>query len=88
MLSPVMRLLTLHRILIATMILFLGYFGWYQARAWQASGSGVALGMTVGCALIAVALTWYLTNLKRYVHLDDSVKSGVPPASPPSEKPQ
>lgn len=64
------KLITLHRILIATMIAFLCYFGWYQSQRWQRDGSVAALCIVVACALVAAALTWYLTHLKRYVNLD------------------
>ncbi len=66
-----MRLITLHRILIATMIAFCGYFAWFQARRWRDDGSTVALLLAIACALVGVALTWYLTNLRRFVRVDD-----------------
>lgn len=67
-----MRLLTFHRILIATMVAFLGWFGWLQAARWQAQGGRVALLLVVASGAAAAGLTWYLTHLKRYVRIDES----------------
>lgn len=85
MLPPVMRLITLHRILIATMVAFLGYFAWYQVKRWQASGSGAALAITVACVAVGLALTWYITNLKRYVQFEPPATEERPEDSAPPE---
>ncbi|MBM4016467.1 MAG: hypothetical protein FJ293_16085 [Planctomycetes bacterium] len=69
-----MKLLTLHRILITTMIVFLGYFGWWQARRWQREDDAGALALVVACGLAAAALTWYLSHLKRYVQIEPAVR--------------
>jgi drug/metabolite transporter (DMT)-like permease len=73
MLRPV-KLITLHRILIATMIAFLGYFGWWQGRRWRLEGETGALLLVIACGLAAAALTWYLTHLERYVHIEPAVR--------------
>jgi hypothetical protein len=67
-----MRLLVFHRILIATMVAFLGYFGWWQAVQWRADGSWTALAMAVASGVVAIALTLYLTNLRRFVRIDET----------------
>lgn len=67
-----MKLLVFHRILIATMVAFLGYFGWWQAAKWRADGSWMALAMAVASGVVAVVLTLYLTNLRRFVRVDET----------------
>ena len=67
-----MKLLVFHRILIATMVAFLGYFGWWQAAKWRAGGSWTALAIAVASGVVAVALTLYLTNLRRFVQVDET----------------
>lgn len=67
--SGAVKLITLHRILIATMIAFLGYFAWWQSRLWQRDGSRIALAMVIGSGIAAAALTWYLTHLRRFVRV-------------------
>ncbi len=73
-----MKLITLHRILIATMIAFLGYFGWWQSRRWQREDDASALALVVACGLAAAALTWYLTHLKRYVRIEPTAPKTAP----------
>ncbi len=80
-----MRLRTLHRILIATMVAFLGYFAWFQVKRWQASGSAIALCGTVAAVVVALALTWYLTNLERFVRFDPPKSGEGPPSGTTSE---
>jgi len=67
---PAVALLVLHRILIATLIAFCGYFVWHEARTWQRDGSGTALLLAVVFGVVAVAATWYLTNLRRFVRIE------------------
>jgi hypothetical protein len=72
------KLLTLHRILVSTSIAFCAYFAWQQIGTWKADGSGRALALAVVSALIAGVLTWYLTNLKRFVRLDPPAERREP----------
>lgn len=70
--ARIVKLLVFHRILIATMVAFLGYFAWWQVTRWRAEGSWTALAIAVASGVVAVVLTLYLTNLRRFVHLDDA----------------
>ena len=65
-----MRLITLHRILVATSIAFCAFFTWRQIQDWRASGAARPLLIAIAFALVTAALTWYLTNLRRFVDLD------------------
>ena len=69
------KLITLHRILVTTAILFSGFFVWKQLTIWRDSGSSRALFVAAAFALVTLGLTWYLSNLKRFVRLD-APKSG------------
>jgi hypothetical protein len=73
----VVTLLTLHRILITTLIAFCVFFGWQEASAYRNEGSVVALLIAVASGVVAVAASWYLANLRRYVR--------VAPRSPPQD---
>jgi hypothetical protein len=64
------RLITLHRILIGTLIAFAAFFVWHETMQWRAGAGGVALVLAILAALVAAGATWYLTNLKRFVRLD------------------
>ena len=65
-----MKLITLHRILISTMIAFCAFFVWQQIDTWKARGDRTALYVAIASAVAAVGLTWYLTNLRRFVRLE------------------
>ena len=62
-----MKLLTFHRILIVCAIVFCAVFVVHQALAWRRDGSQVALGLSIAFTVFAGALTWYLTNLRRFL---------------------
>jgi hypothetical protein len=66
------KLLTLHRILVTTAILFSAFFVWKQVGIWRDSGSSRALCVAGGFVVVALLLTWYLTNLKRFVRIESS----------------
>lgn len=64
-------LITFHRVLIAAGILFCaGFAAWtFVAAARDDAGGLWALGGVF--AVLAVALGWYLANLRRFLDLDD-----------------
>jgi hypothetical protein len=64
------KLLVLHRVLVATAIAFCAYFVWQQVGTWKADGSVRALWIALATALVAAALCWYLANLKRFVRVE------------------
>jgi len=43
---------------------------WFEATRYRKEGSTSALLVGVVCVAIAVALAWYLKNLRRFVKLD------------------
>jgi hypothetical protein len=64
------RLITLHRILVSTAIAFCAWFVWSEVGSWRRDSDRVALAGAIVAAVVAVLLTWYLTNLKRFVHVE------------------
>ena len=74
-----MKLVTLHRILVSTTIVFCGWFVWQQIVAWKAHGSVRSLGVAAASALVAVALAWYLLHLKRFVRVEPPAGRGGEP---------
>jgi hypothetical protein len=63
-------LLVFHRILVATAIAFCGVMVWFELTRYRKEGSASALLVGVVCVAVAVALAWYLKNLRRFVKLD------------------
>jgi hypothetical protein len=56
-----------HRVLIGTAIVFCAGFAAWAAWRWQASGDALGLIMALAFASAAVALTYYLRHLKRFL---------------------
>ena len=65
-------LIVFHRILVTTAILFCGVMVWFEVARWRKDGEGVALAVAAACLAAAGGLTWYLTNLKRFVKIEHS----------------
>lgn len=65
-----MKLIVFHRLLVSTSILFCGVMVWFQAIRWKNGGGFEALAVGAAFVVVAVALCWYLLNLKRFVKLD------------------
>jgi hypothetical protein len=63
-------LLVFHRILVSTAIAFCGVMVWFEVTRWRKEGSAAALVVGALCVAVAVALAWYLKNLRRFVKLD------------------
>jgi hypothetical protein len=61
-----MRLITAHRILIATSIVFFFGFSFWQLSRYLQSAEGWALLQAAGYFLAAIAFAVYLVNLKRW----------------------
>jgi hypothetical protein len=61
-----MRLITAHRILIATSIIFFFGFSFWQLSRYLQSGDGWALLQAVGYFLAAIAFAAYFVNIKRW----------------------
>lgn len=60
-----MRLITAHRILIATSIIFFFGFSFWQLSRYLQSGDGWALLQAAGYFLAAIAFAVYFVNIKR-----------------------
>jgi drug/metabolite transporter (DMT)-like permease len=61
-----MRLITAHRILIATSIFFFFGFSFWQLSRYLQSGDAWALLQAVGYFLAAIAFAVYFVNIKRW----------------------
>jgi hypothetical protein len=61
-----MRLITAHRILIATSIIFFFGFSIWQLSRYLQSGDGWALFQTAGYFLAAIGFAVYFMNIKRW----------------------
>jgi hypothetical protein len=64
-----MKLLTAHKILIASAAVFFVYFALWEARNYAASGEGWAAFRSVFYLLIALGFGVYFKNLKRLYKL-------------------
>lgn len=62
-----MLLIVFHRILIGTAIVFGVGFAVWELLAYRRTGAAENLLIGVGAAVVAVALGYYLKNLKRFV---------------------
>jgi len=62
-----MLLIIFHRILIGTAIVFGAGFAVWEVLAYRRTGALENLLIGVGAAVVAVALGYYLKNLKRFV---------------------
>ena len=58
-----MRLLTAHKILIATFVAFLTFFGVWELRAWQGGGGVQNLVIGAGSWIAAGAFSLYLKTV-------------------------
>ena len=56
-----------HRVLITTAILFCGGFAWWALGQYLVSKRPGMLALVIVFALLAVALAFYLRNLKRFL---------------------
>jgi hypothetical protein len=63
-------LIVFHRILVSTAIAFCGVMVWFETTRFRKEGSASALLVGAVCVAIAVALAWYLKNLRRFVKID------------------
>lgn len=57
-----------HRFLIGTAIIFCAGFAWWSQAAYRASGSAVQLTLAIVFGVAALALTYYLKNLRRFLY--------------------
>ena len=57
-----------HRFLIGTAIIFCAGFAWWSYAAYRASGSAGQLTLAIVFAVAALALAYYLKNLRRFLH--------------------
>ncbi|MBI2553727.1 MAG: hypothetical protein HYV92_04725 [Candidatus Rokubacteria bacterium] len=62
-----MLLIIFHRILIGTAIVFGAGFAVWEFLAYRQTGAVENLLIGIGAAVVAVALGYYLKNLKRFV---------------------
>ena len=60
-----MRLITAHRILIATGIAFFLFYALIQARLWMRTGSDAALAQAIAAPLVALGLAIYYRSLAK-----------------------
>ena len=56
-----------HRALISTGILFGIVYALWEFTAYRATGSRLSLGLSIGAAVMAVAMGYYLKNLQRFL---------------------
>jgi len=56
-----------HRLLISTAIVFCAGFAAWAAWTYRKSGEALTLVMAIASGIAAVALTYYLRNLKRFL---------------------
>jgi hypothetical protein len=61
-----MRLITAHRILIATSVIFFFGFSYWQLARYLQSGDIWALVQAIGYFLAAIGFGFYLVNIKRW----------------------
>ena len=57
-----------HRFLIGTAIVFCAGFAWWSQAAYRASGSTLQLALAIVFAVAALALAYYLKNLRRFLY--------------------
>ncbi|WP_419161949.1 hypothetical protein [Candidatus Palauibacter sp.] len=62
-----MSIISFHRFLITTAIVFCAVFAAWEFRIFATSGSLGALALGVGFAFAAAALAYYLANLARFL---------------------
>ena len=60
-------MITFHRFLITTAIIFCVVFAAWSATAYQRNGGAGTLALGVAFAAAAIALGYYLKNLKRFL---------------------
>jgi hypothetical protein len=63
-----MLLIIFHRILIGTAVVFGAGFAVWEFLAYRRTGAAENLLIGAGAVLVAVALGYYLNNLKRFVN--------------------
>lgn len=61
-----MRLITAHRILIASAVLFFVFYAVFQARRYGAGDGALALAQAIASAAVAVVLAVYYRSLRRW----------------------
>ena len=61
-------MIAFHRLLIATAIAFCAAMILWELAAWRAGAGGAALAIAGGFAVGGVALSYYLINLRRFLH--------------------
>ena len=57
-----------HRFLIGTAIVFCAGFARWSLMAYRTSGEALQLSMAIAFAVAAIALSYYLKNLRRFLH--------------------
>lgn len=62
-----MSIITFHRFLIATAILFCGVFAGWEFLRYSREGGVLELTLGVTFTLLALALIYYLVNLRRFL---------------------
>ena len=60
-------MITFHRFLITTAIIFCVVFATWSVTAYQRDGGGGALALAVAFGAAAIGLAYYLKNLKRFL---------------------
>lgn len=61
-------MISFHRFLIGTAILFCASFALWAFAAYRAGGGALHLALAIIFAVAGVALTYYLKNLNRFLH--------------------
>jgi hypothetical protein len=64
-----MKLITAHKILIASAIIFFVFFAWWEARNYAQTAAGWAAVRAILYLLVAVGFGVYFKNLKRFYKL-------------------
>lgn len=62
-----MSIITFHRFLITTAILFCGMFAGWEFLRYSREGGALELTLGVTFTLLAIALVYYLVNLRRFL---------------------
>ena len=57
-----------HRFLIGTAIIFCAGFAWWSQSAYRASGRPLQLTLAIIFGIAALALAYYLKNLRRFLY--------------------
>jgi ABC-type maltose transport system permease subunit len=70
----VLNLIWFHRLLIACAVLFCASFAAFEFSRYRADGGAAKLVLALIFAVLAVALFWYVRNLRRFLKLPEERK--------------